>query len=278
MKSVGEASTVLFLHIPKAGGSTLRNIIGSQFGSDSVCRFSNPNRPAGSAEFREFLTVGNRCKVIQGHFCYGIHTQLEVPYSYLTMLRDPVERVLSFYHYLKRRPKQQVVAGFIEKMDILEFITSGAFMQVNNGQTRQVAGEWAFDVPFGRCGEDMLEQAKRNLHDGFKVVGTMERFDEMLLLLCHEFGWNNNPYYRKANVTKGRTGRMDILPKTLDVIEEYNQLDIRLHAYANALMDEQIGSIPGFKERVWRFKRRNMLYGYYDRTKSQLERLLRRSG
>ncbi len=45
-----------------------------------------------------------RLRVVRGHMLYGIHEFLPQGATYITMLRDPVARVLSAYHFVLRRP------------------------------------------------------------------------------------------------------------------------------------------------------------------------------
>ena len=43
-----------------------------------------------------------RFRLVMGHFQYGIHEFLPQEYTYVTIVRDPVERVISHYNYLRQ--------------------------------------------------------------------------------------------------------------------------------------------------------------------------------
>ncbi|MEO5579030.1 MAG: hypothetical protein ABIR58_00110 [Gemmatimonadaceae bacterium] len=74
-------------------------------------------------------------------------------------------------------------------MSLHDFVTNPPFREVDNDQTRRIAGE---EPPLGRCTSAMFELAKQNLRRHFRVVGVTDRFDETLLLMKQAFGWTNS--------------------------------------------------------------------------------------
>ena len=43
-------------------------------------------------------------QVFKGHMPFGIHKRLPQDYTYITFLRDPIERVVSAYYFARNYP------------------------------------------------------------------------------------------------------------------------------------------------------------------------------
>jgi Sulfotransferase family len=245
---------IIFLHLPKTAGSTLRGIIGRQYGSRSIL-------PLYESSFGEELAAiapnqMDRLRVVMGHFYFGAHISLSKPSTYITVLRDPIDRVISRYYFARRSPKDELYAA-VREMSLKEF----AETCVDNDQTRLLAGKYD-GSSFGTSSDDeMLNIAKRNLAKYFAVVGITEEFDRSLILMKRILGWRN-PFYIRRNVTRGRPRKDEFPQETLHVIQANNELDLELYRYAKKLFQEQIRSqSPSFENELQRFKKLNGAYG-----------------
>ncbi len=202
--------------------------------------------------------------MFRGHMGFGVHHLLPGPSTYMTILRDPIERVISYYYFI-RRTSHHYLHDFIrsEELDLKAFVESKAHVMIDNAQTRIISGVW-HGPKFGECTHETLEMAKRNLREDFAVVGLTERFDETLFLLKKAFGWRNI-FYIRQNVTANRPRRSELSPATLDAIVKTNQLDIDLYRYATSLFEEQIRRQgPSFAIEVKAFQLVNLLiWGYW---------------
>jgi len=259
-----EQQALIFLHIPKAAGSTLNQIIQRQYGPEAAFSVY-----VGDEEIRGVVNQlpaerKRLLRVLGGHMSFGLHELLPQPSTYMTILREPVDRLISFFYYVLRSPDNDhhhLVTS--RQLTLKEYILSG--MLPDNGQTRRLAG---IDQPSRRaplndppCSTDHLQIAKRNLQKYFAVVGLSERFDETLLLLKRTLGWRT-PFYVKTNVTRDRLSREDIPEDTLRVLREHTALDVELYEYAQQLFQEQIRQQgPGFARELATFKLLNRLYG-----------------
>jgi len=204
-----------FLHIPKAAGSTINSIINQQFNSIELFRISKiikseignkwkvlpaPEREQIAREkFTEYINQNNTMlSMVIGHMKFGWHNYLEpgTTSTYLTMLREPVDRVISLYYYT-RRVSGHYINDKIKQdhMDLSDYIQSGISLQIDNGMTRIISGI-GYDRGFGKCDTDMLSLAMDNLENKFSFVGISEHFDESLFILKQMFSWDT-PYYLK---------------------------------------------------------------------------------
>jgi hypothetical protein len=247
---------VIFLHIPKTGGITLRRIIERQYDRRVVHSVGDPYW-----SFYELPEAErSRIRLLQGHMPFGLHAALPGPSTYVTMLRDPIERVISEYHYLLRTPTAKFHETVTARgMSLGDVVREGLSVEFDNHQTRLLSDDpW---VPFGSCSDEMLEQAKRNLGERFAVVGLLERFDESVLLMKSRLGWRRPVYYVRRNVTRGRPAPASLPPDTRALIERTHGFDVELYRYATELFEAQAASEPSFAARVARFRRLNRALG-----------------
>jgi hypothetical protein len=257
--------TVIFLHIGKTAGSTMRRILQRQFPSRQVLdltqKIPDPSyrlRREGMPDLFGALPDAQRARprLIMAHTIYGLHEHVPRPSTYVTLLRDPVKLVISLYHFILRRPAHRIydeVAG--ADLSLEDFIRNGVSLEADNSQVRAIAGDHS--VPFGDVDEAMLDAAKDHIEQRFRWVGFVERFDEGLVMLQRTFGWTNT-YYIPVNVASGSRQPPD--PGVLDLIKEQNRFDIELYRWANQRMDERIAGDPAFAEAYERFLRMNRLY------------------
>ncbi|MDP7527511.1 MAG: sulfotransferase family 2 domain-containing protein [Candidatus Marinimicrobia bacterium] len=251
--------TLIFLHLPRTGGTTLRDILFRQYPADET--FENKTLTDTDDNFNERnMDEKSGFKLIKGHVYFGIHQFIPQPCSYFSMMRYPIERTISAYNYIKNRPSHQF-HELANKLSLGEFIESGQNQMVNNGQTRLIAGRHtALEIPFNEMNTDHLEQAKANIVEKFILVGLTDRYNETLLMLKKLLKWKT-PTYSIANAVKrdDKTKQIDVQLKEL--IIEYNQLDLLLYDYVSALFDEQIKKYPMVLEELEKFELKNRFTG-----------------
>src|SRR5262249_19033084 len=110
------AGATIFIHIPKAAGTSLRRVLEEAIPGD-LGQNIYPEAEGISVEEFAALSPAERdhLRFVMGHFSYGIHEGLTQPWRYVTMLRDPVDRYISSYHHAVRFPstprQQQIASG-----------------------------------------------------------------------------------------------------------------------------------------------------------------------
>ena len=281
-----QATRLIFLHIPKTAGTTLKRVIERQYSVSEIgkCYYQKRIKTLQEAIDRIHALPkeqSDAIKIVVGHVGFGVHEHLPWPCSYITMLRDPIDRVISSY-YQTRRGNLDPLREEAQRLSLKDFVSSGLVSAMNNGQTRLLSGASVEEdltgkkIEYGGCDEGMLERAKKNLREQFKVVGLSERFDESLMLMKRVLGWSSI-YYVKANVGWNRTRKEEITRETLRSIEKYNELDIELYRYAVEMFDEAIGR-QGllFKRRIDSYRLLNKTYGEARRVLGAIEKIARR--
>ena len=261
-KSTNQEQSVIFLHVPKAAGSTLYRIIDRQYKPTAIFAIDGKRVRESVDEFKNLpKTQREGIKFLKGHMYFGLHESLPQPSTYITILRDPVERIISHYYYVLRSPDHYLYKKVTsQNMSLKDYVCSGISTELDNGQTRLVSGleQTVFDCE--KCSANVLELAKMNLRNHFAVVGLSERFDETLILLQKAFAYKI-PFYLKKNVTNNRPLKENISQDTVKYIEEYNQLDIELYDYAKTNFENVINQQESyFKRELEIFKLLNMIY------------------
>jgi hypothetical protein len=173
----------------------------------------------------------NKILVYAGHISYGTHTVIARPSSYYAMLRDPVDRVISYYHHAmthfpRFKANRMSLMKFLERKD----------KQLDNHQTRILSGVRA---PFKGCSKDSLWAAIDNINSDFCAVGITEMFDDSLLLLSQVLGWKTSKYERR-NVAVGRPSREYFSELEINMIRNSNRLDEMLYSYAKRQVEQQL--------------------------------------
>jgi hypothetical protein len=225
--------TIIFTHVPKTGGTTLDHImhamaaIGRKRGRRLT--FQREGVPPPHARIQEFLSLDHLsddqlsdCDYLSGHFPFGIHHRLKRPCLYITLLRDPVARLLSNVRFgldRGRWTKDAPLDALIEEGRLID-----------NLQTRQIAGIGDRAAP---CTAETLAMALDNLRSHYGVVGTTERFDETLKALITLLGWPDIAYSDRQVSRTPSDPELEARVRT--VAERYFALDMELYAFANAL-------------------------------------------
>ena len=208
-------SVLLFIHMNKVGGRTVRYILRSSFGARH-CELEPDGWAApafSSADLRWLRRFYPRLASVAGHRVSG-YVDLDdegLELRYFTFLRDPLKLCASRWQAHVDRKKG--------KRTFEEWL---AGPRATNPQTLQLAG-----VP-------SAEEAIRNLEAKEVFVGLTERFDESLVMLKQLRANDLNIAYERVNVAKRTVVAEELLadPKRRQAIIEANQADLELLEYA----------------------------------------------
>lgn len=237
----------------KTAGSTFTAIVDAKFSVDEICpppSFLPELYPAANsiqtpAQLTEFLT---RFRLIRGHLTYAEIAPLLKQPIYLTLLRDPVERVISHYDFIRKGTTIPSRERFQEGHRIHKEAASGSLLDfvchphplvqasVINHQTRHLLPpECDLSDPSDLA---LLKAAKATI-DTFAFVGLTEQFQDSMFLLAYIFGWYPETTYQSLRVNSKRPKKADLPSATLEAIVERNQLDIQLYQQVQLKVEQQ---------------------------------------
>jgi hypothetical protein len=253
---------LVFVHINKTAGTTLRFILRSSYGARhcDVEPWHGPwtDPPFSTADLMRVRKLYPRLASIAGHRVSG-YVDLEEPgtdFRYLTFLREPVALCASRFQYqLDYRKKQN--------LDFEAWIQKD---WVRNAQTQRIGGTTD------------PRDAISVIHRKEMFVGLTERFDESVVLLQALRAPDLDIAYAPENVAKRSDVAKRLLadPGTRRMIVDANEADLELYehvvgevypAQQRAYGTSLEGSVASFREDMGRgYDRRNLArYGVKQR-------------
>jgi len=224
-----------FSHIPKTAGMTFRTIVEDQFRDEETCP-ATLNAQIKAIPPEEFANY----RLFRGHLAYTNLLEL-LPSGKrminVTVLREPIARVISHYEYIRRMPGDPFYEA-VKDMTLEEFaykLPAGSLKK--SLQTYYLAKLLKFDLS-GLPPEEIFELAKQSL-DQCAFVGLVERFQDSLYLLSYIFGWNPIINTRRENAAKSQSPLDNLPPTTLAALKENSAYDIELYQYAKAIFEQR---------------------------------------
>lgn len=257
---------ILFHHIPKTAGSTFRAILENMFLEDEVCRAEIPGELAAinAKEIAKF-------KLFAGHFSFQICDDILKDRVWITFLRNPIDRVVSYYYNLidpdrmpdtwkvrfENRNDWKEFLDFIRNATLKEFLSSvnkKANKIVCNRQTQAfIPDNVRTNVEdWGAYNENLIALAKLSLKKKFAFVGIQEYFDLSLDLFSSTFAINSidsSNYTTNINTNKNKHTKYFLDDAIVEVIKEKNRMDFELYEYAKDLFFERLHKIN--KKILW---------------------------
>lgn len=225
-----------FVHLQKTAGTALFQRLRHHFGTDAV--YPQPHHQ-GTPEAvldvdllaARLARHGAEVQVVTGHFPLCTVDRLPGTFATFTVLRDPVERALSFLRH-QREEEPRFRGAALEEIYEDELCRDGL---VRNHMVRMlsISSDEMTDGALTPITVDdaRVAVAQDALEHRVDVVGVQERFDEFCAVLEARFGWDLGPP-RFAN----RTGPMDANAALRARITDDNEHDARLYDFARELV------------------------------------------
>lgn len=239
-----QEEAIIFYHLPKTAGTTLNGILKQNYAPQRIVE-SSADTHAFVADMETWPEAKfRRIKLLKGHFPFGVHTLFPQKTRCFTLLRDPVERVISYYYHAVRNPNHYLY-DLIHDNDwsLEDLMERGIPIMMNDAQVRLISGVWG-EPDFGKIDETILETAVENLRS-CAVVGLTEKFDDSILLLQNAFGWANVGY-KSSNLGTNRPQQDQLSASMLETIKKHNLFDQLLYEEAKRLFAAQSRQLSRF--------------------------------
>ena len=180
---------VFFIHIPKAGGTSIRNVLQKRARDRLVQVY--PGRKG-----RDYEDLRNRSMpddaIIFGHFDWGLHEFVGVQPRYAAVLRHPVERLESWYRWMATHPHLPLHDRILAGATLPELVEEGVTRDVSNAMVACIAGR----PVRGPDDHETLKLAMRNL-EVMEFVSVLERLPRDAGRLFRRLGIDGLPLPHK---------------------------------------------------------------------------------
>ncbi len=245
-------AVLIHLHIPKTGGTSLNSMVHHGFRNNEILDITvipaaryNGLGLAPHELCRQHLASHapdalRRIRYVSGHLPVGLHRAFDRTAKYFTIIRHPVDRVISDFFFRIQENEPYVNAGRLLTFE--EYVESRYDIYLNDYQVRVVSGCPEFEGEQPQIGMQApgppverhhLEQAKRNIEKHFLAIAPLEKMTELALLIRRVYGW---PMRRLLTEYKARTKRRprihEVSPRVIKIIKDCNSHDLELYEWA----------------------------------------------
>ncbi len=196
---------IIFNHIPKTGGTTLRIILNRAYESDKVYFINNKTLGPSLKEFGEMSAEQrNYYDVIAGVCAEKYAGMIENPFR-VNLMREPLSLFFSQYYYLKMYPVTMFYKEVSQLASIEEYLDYALARGQDNLLTRHYSDSMDFlinpelAVPdMEIVGKELLQKAVNALND-YDALINLAHFDDGIYVLSRKLEWPGIPFYRPSN-------------------------------------------------------------------------------
>jgi len=220
---------LIFVHVPKTAGTTMKKMLFNIYGQESIMldykrKSDGKRRPV--EEVLETINTESNFKVIYGHFSVKKYSGFFPDAKRIVWLREPIKRLISHYHFWARTLKNKPFRSLQEeKKQLLNFAKKSDFCNLIHTYVEDVNNFW--------------------------FVGIQEFLEEDLAQLKDKLGL---PKVRFLKANKNKSKNYKLLVRSvmddLQLKEELinlNKKDVELYQQALRLREERINQ---FKKSV----------------------------
>lgn len=252
-----------FFHLERGCGRTTKDITARMYNPHEIFDIYRSADYEQRKDDLYELFVNNtddslKIKIVQGHQYYGIDAGLE-NFQYFTILRHPVEKVISAYQsYRRTYDSPNHAAAMLNTLE--EHLDNKVKLHFDNGYTRVFAfksEEEDQGVPWGKLKEKHFLTAKNRLAE--MIVGTTEMCDEFLVYMWRTQGWKI-PLYSRANFAK-KKHKIEVSEDLRLRIAELNKYDMKLYEFAQYQFIKQLSVVEDYTQKLILFKFLNASLG-----------------
>lgn len=244
---------IVFMHLPKTGGSSLHQVLVDIFGDSRICPLRHNLLDQLPQQAKEAY------QVFSGHFYYdAIIEEIKAPKKIVCLLRDPVSRLLSCYYFGRSHTRQYIAENpvYSRKPDCYTFhgmsyaaakeLDLKAYLEserpfLSNLMTNWIGGFQGSDA-------QKLSRAKARI-EVMDAFGLLEAFDRSVQVIMQALNLPEPQHLPREKsfekLVQDAPHAMEMIEKeqptedTQNLLEEITSLDRELYAFARELFQDR---------------------------------------
>jgi hypothetical protein len=217
----------IFLHIPRTGGTTLKWHIERNFSdeerlslyTDTLNILNNKKICYKPSDYRTLVNLHiskipkvrlKNIKIIYGHYSiYGLHNHFNKKARYITFLRKPEERIVSYYNYLLQEYYKEQYEGKKQSKYKYGLLIDSEPASLNNWILKLIQGDNYMSLWINTekilyklgylNGMSESEETLINCLKNFYFIGLTELYNIDSLIIYNLL--NINKFYKRKNVS-----------------------------------------------------------------------------
>ena len=240
--------------MPKCASTSFVDLLNRLSSPSSFCFEFNPSGAYNWGD-KEKASVANQItsKLLQKkkkklvyarHFYYLDFSDFGLAnFTYVTIIRDPIERVISsylYYHFSSKKHIRKILDPKHRNETLLTCLRHQHEGCTHNLLTKYFCGhaKWC-----NTGNQQALQTAKENLRTGFAVVGIMEEMELSMRLVRHllpQFFCPNTA--RRISLPRALNRNENMVSPSVEerqAVKEANLADVELYSYAQKLLHDQ---------------------------------------
>lgn len=233
---------IVFVHIPKTGGTTIGDLFFKKF---SNLELYAPRSSKGLQENIEFKNVNfAKLKAISSHTMVFGGKLFGRTIRYITILRSPIKRILSFYMHVQR-DSNHALHDKASTLSLRDFVDGGFCPDTSNYQTRLLSGVSSLEEineenNYNKIINNAdLKKAKHNLINDFDFVGIQEYFNQSYIWINKYLEFKITGYKTRKKTPSSQKKNIYISEEDVAFIEKKNEFDQELYSFAVKLFRDK---------------------------------------
>ena len=221
---------LIFDHLPKCGGTSFHNYLEAHYPRKRTFHLKGTGPHQSVQEFRAFSRERRHgFDLVKGHEAHQLLDEVHPDCLAVTVLRDPVDRIISHYAFAKRTPIHYLHAKIHRSgVTLVEFATSSCreFKPLRNWYTTHFTG--CSTEPLANH-PDLADEAIEVIRRRYDIVGFLDEFSSFADAVRDRAGLRLHYRGDRLNVSTDRPSVDELEKSELEQIEELHRADIRLY-------------------------------------------------
>jgi len=226
MKEYDCNKPLIHIHIPKTGGSSVKEVYKKWFNDGLLFHYTGHGRKMPQKHDLEALQARHKDICIYGHFNrrrnFGIEHYYPEVDQFITILRDPFEKAVSGYFYMRKNSANIADQTRVPKEDLREFLLK---RRTGSGMLNNFPREVTMD------------NFKEIIEAQFIEIGVLEYLDESMRRIASKLKYTIDPGSMQLLNTTKRDQRIPY--EVRDEFIEMKPLDYAVYNYVLSKYTQQ---------------------------------------